>query len=363
MNSVDSPGLMKQHGNPFAAELLERSAAGFAGYAANAMLEMSPDIRERYQPDAFANWKGHITQRILELAAALNTGEPLVFSSRVLWSRKAFLARGQDEADLHVSLMALQEVLAENLPSPAADEVLAYVDQAIQMLSNATSDLEESELDPGRSNDRMALRYLQSVLEGKVVSAIDSLLDATKEGMSAQEVYLDVLLPAQREIGRLWHLGDVTVAEEHLVTFATQRAMAVVVQSMPQSGSNGKTMVAAAVAGNVHDIGLRAVSDIFQMSGWRTIFLGSDLPMQDLPGTVAFFEADLLVLTATLSTQLPRTRHTIRTVRERCTKDVKILVGGGALDEAPNIWRQLGADAYSATIHESVKIGGQLVGL
>ncbi len=363
MNSSDSAGLIEQSGNPFAAELLERSASGFAGYAANAMLDRCPDLRERYQPDPFANWKGHITQRILELAAAVNTGEPLVFSSRVMWSRKAFLARGQDESDLHTSLVALREVLSDNLPPPAADDVLSYLDQAIQVLSTANAELEESELDPSRSNDRIALRYLQSVLEGKVAPAIDTLLAAIKDGMSAQEIYLDVLLPAQREIGRLWHLGDVTVAEEHLVTFATQRAMAVVVQSVPHIAHNGKTMVAAAVAGNVHDIGLRAVSDVFQMAGWKTIFLGCDLPMQDLPGTVAFFEADLLVLTATLSTQLPRTRQTIRTVRERCTKDVKILVGGGALDEAPNIWRKLGADAYSSTIDESLRIGNQLVGL
>ena len=363
MTTGEGPGTAQEQGNRFAAELLERSASGFAGFAASVMLEKIPEIKQRYQPDAFQNWKSHITQRILELAAAVSTGEPLMFSSRVMWTRKAFLARNQEETDLVMSLSALRQVLADNLPAAVATDPLAYVDEAMGVLSQARPSLEDSELDPTRTHDRLALRYLQGVLEGNVAQAINELVEVTRDGMSATDVYLKVLLPAQREIGRLWHLGDVNVAEEHLVTFATQRAMAVVVQSVPHDASNGKTMVAAAVAGNVHDIGLRAVSDVYQMAGWRTIFLGCDMPMQDLPATLTFFEADLLLLTATLSTQLPRTRQTIRTVRERCGHDVKILVGGSAFDEAQDVWRKVGADGYGPTIDQALSTGNRLVGL
>ncbi len=363
MSTGDQAGQIGDSGNAFAGEMLERGASGYAGFAASVLLEKSPGIKQRYQPDPFGNWKTHLTQRILELAAAVSTGESLMFTSRVMWSRKAFLARNQDETDLVISLSALRDVLAENLPAAANKDALAYVGEAIDMLSGARPALEASELDPSRSNDRLALRYLQGVLEGNVAQAINELVESTREGMSATDVYLQVLLPAQREIGRLWHLGDVNVAEEHLVTFATQRAMAVVVQSVPHESANGKTLVAAAVAGNVHDIGLRAVSDVYQMAGWRTIFLGCDMPMQDLPATVTFFEADLLMLTATLSTQLPRTRQTIRTVRERCGNDIKILVGGAAFDEAQEVWRKVGADGYGPTIDEALSVGARLVGL
>jgi methanogenic corrinoid protein MtbC1 len=85
--------------------------------------------------------------------------------------------------------------------------------------------------------------------------------------------------------------------------------------------------------------------------------------MQDLPSTLIFFEADLLVLTAAMSTQLPRVRYTISAVRDRCERDVKILVGGAAFDEAQDIWRKVGADGYGATIDEALKVGGELVGL
>ena len=350
-------------GNRFAAELLERGASGYAGFATNLMLEKIPEAKQRYQPDPFATWKKYMTQRILELAAAVGTGEPLLFSSRVMWSRKAFLARNYQEDDLAVSLSALRDVLADNLPAAAGKEPLSYVEQALDTLSSAQPELEDTELDPSQPNDRLALRYLQGVLEGNVTEAINNVLDATKDRMSAIDAYVKVLLPAQREVGRLWHLGDMTIAEEHLVTSATQRAMAVLVHSASAEAANGKTMVAAAVAGNVHDIGLRAVSDVFQLAGWRTIFLGADVPMQDLPSTITFFNSDLLVLTAMMSTQLPRVRYTISGVRERCERDVKILVGGAAFDEAQDIWRKVGADGYGPTIDEALAIGNKLVGL
>lgn len=360
---MESASSTTDQGDRFAAELLERSASGFGGYAASVMLEKSPAIKARYQPDPFGNWKTHMTQRILELAAAVSTGEALLFSARVLWSRKAFLARNQEEDDLVCSLAALREVLADNLPENAARQPLAYVDQAMTALSEARPAIEECELDPARPHDRLALRYLQGVLEGNAVQALNDVLAAAGEGMSPAALYVNVLLPAQREIGRLWHLGDVTVAEEHMVSSATQRAMAVLVHTAGDAKPNGKTMVAAAVTGNVHEIGLRAVSDIYQMAGWRTIFLGADVPMHELPTTLTFFDADLLLLTATLSTQLPRVRYTIGAVRDRCERNVKILVGGAAFDEAPDIWRKVGADAYGASIDAALSEGARLVGL
>ena len=57
--------------NPFIAQMLERGASGFAGYAAGLLLERDEQIKDRYAPAAFGTWKGHLTQRIIELAAAL----------------------------------------------------------------------------------------------------------------------------------------------------------------------------------------------------------------------------------------------------------------------------------------------------
>jgi len=349
--------------NPFVAELLERGASGFAGYAAGLLLERDEQIKDRYAPDAFGTWKGHLTQRIIELAAALAAGEANLFVARLHWSRKSFEARGLHVDDLRHSLLALRDVMIQNMPKDAGEECNAYIDAALQALEHESPELDESELDPGIPRDRIALRYLQQVLEGNAVGAIDTVKKAASSGLGSAYVYLDILLPAQREIGRLWHLGEVTIAEERLVTATTQRAMAVLSNAESDVAPNGKTIVAAAVAGNFHDVGLRAVTDLFQMQGWRSIFVGTDIPSAELPNTLTYFEADVLLLGATLSTQIQKVAETIRTVRDRCERDVKIIVGGAAFDEAPDLWRRVGSDGYSQTVDGAVELGNKLAGL
>lgn len=346
-------------GNRFSADLLERGAAGYAGFAAALMAEQDPTPG----PITPAGWRSHLTQRVLELAAAVATGEPQLFSGRVTWARKAFQARGHAEADLARSLKALRDTLAERLPAPAAGAPLEYLDVALQQLEQPPPPPDETELDPARPADQLALQYLQQVLEGNVAEAIALVTRAAGRRFTPRALYTEVLLPAQREVGRLWHAGEVSVAEEHMVTSATQRVMAVIASQAEPERANGRTVVVAAVAGNAHDVGLRALADMYQLAGWRVLFVGADVPMHDLPNLLTFFEADLLMLGATLTTHVSRVEQTIAAIRERCERPVKIVVGGAAFDEAPDLGAKVGSDAYAPTIEEALAVGARLVGL
>ena len=352
-------------GNPFAANLLERSASGYAGLAASLLLERNPGLRDRHAPDALASWRSHLTQRVLELAAAVAAGEPRLFTGRVTWSRKAFKARGQDEdeAELSDGMRALRDVLVERLPQPAVTLTVEYVNMALALLAAPAPAPDRSELDARHPADRLALLYLQKILEGNVVEAMAVVTGAAQNGLGSRSAYTDILLPAQREIGRLWHAGELSIAEEHMVTAATQRTMAVLVSQAVRPPANGHTVVVAAVSGNVHDVGLQALADMYQLAGWRVIFVGSDVPMLDLPTMLAFFEADLLMLGATLPTHIPRVEQAIRSIRERCERRVQVVVGGAAFDEAPDLWEKIGSDGYAPTIDQALEVGARLVGL
>ena len=222
------------HGNAFAGDLLERTASGYAGFAASLMLARDPGLRDRQGPNAQAAWRSHLTQRVFELAAAVLAGEPRLFTGRVTWARKAFKARGQEDGDLRNSVQALRDVLAERLPKHAHDLPLEYLDAALAALLLPPPASDPCELDPQRPTHRLALAYLQKILEGNVTEAIGVITAAALNGLGPRAVYTDVLLPAQREVGRLWHAGEISIAEEHMVTAATQRTMAVVASQAPK---------------------------------------------------------------------------------------------------------------------------------
>lgn len=351
------------HGNPFASDILERGAAGYAGFAASLMLERDAGLADRQGAGALAAWRTHLTQRVLELAAAVASGEPRLFTGRITWARKAFRAHGQDDLDLRHSVQALRDVLAERLPKPAQGLPIAYVDLALVSLDAPVPPPDPSELDPKKPSDRLALKYLQKILEGNTAEAIALVSTAARSELGSRGAYTDVLLPAQREVGRLWHAGELSIAEEHMVTSATQRAMSVVVTQATPQPANGRTVVVAAVSGNVHDVGLRALADMYQLAGWRAIFVGCDVPLQELPALLSFFEADLLMLGATLATHVPRVEQAIRSIRERCERPVRIVVGGAAFDETTDLWEKVGSDGYAPSIDRALDVGARLVGL
>ncbi len=341
----------------FASTLLEKGASGYGSAAAGLMLERHSDAGSG---DGFSIWKSHITQRVLELSAALSVDQPQLFANRAAWFRKALIARNIDDSFVTASLVALRDTLAERLPDIGREAPIAYIEHALSALESGTAILDEAEPDPDTLTGKQTLDYLQGVLEGNSAEAIDKLLDALKSGQSAASLYTEVLLPAQREIGRLWHLGDASIAEEHMVTSCTQRAMSVLAQHSSRSPSNGKTIVTAAVATNAHDIGIRAIADLYQMAGWRSIYLGSDVPVDDLPPMISYYDVDLLVLSATLDVQIPQVKQTIREIHTRCEKQITIMVGGYAFDQAPEMATAVGANAYISSISAAVDAGAEL---
>jgi len=159
-----------------------------------------------------------------------------------------------------------------------------------------------------------------------------------------------VFRPAQLEIGRLWHIGSITVAQEHYATAVTQLVMAQLYKYIfePQRPRLG-TLVAACVGGELHDMGLRMITDLLEMDGWRTHFLGASTPTQSLTDAVSRHEADVLILSAAMASRVPdvaalieRLRADVRTAR------VPVVVGGYAFDVAPSLSVAVGADAYAA---------------
>ncbi len=134
----------------------------------------------------------------------------------------------------------------------------------------------------------------------------------------------------------------------------------VVHQFAPPLG-DGPTVLAASVAGNAHDIGLRALTHLFRLNGWRTIFLGANVPSLEIAHAAQAFEVDLLLLSATLTTQLSTLGAAISKIRQIVGDDTRILVGGLALEDSPDLWAQLGADAYAADIRSAIATGRSLV--
>ena len=167
--------------------------------------------------------------------------------------------------------------------------------------------------------------------------------------MDVRDVYLHVFQAAQREMGRRWQLNQVSVAQEHFSTAATQLIMSDLYDRVFAAERCGRTVVVTSVAGDLHELGARMVADFFEMEGWDTVYLGANAPADDVVDTLRDQGADGLAVSATMTPHVKAAADLVARVRaDGATAGRWVLVGGYPFSLDPGLWREIGADAMAA---------------
>lgn len=358
---------MRTEQHQFLAQLLWARQRELGERAAWYLVKKYPRSGARYGPVPVEHWRDHLAGRIGELAAAVDAAQPEVFASQLTWAKLAFVARNVPVEDLEHSLEALRTTIVPEVDPMDVPLVESVIDLAAARLRDGPTEL-PSRLSVESKQHRLAAEYLLAILQGDRVRASRVVMGAVRDGkLSVQEAYTEIFVPVQRELGRMWHMGEVHVAEEHFSTTTTLMVMSQILPLAKAAESNGKVVLAASVEENTHDLGLRMVADFFELAGWRVVYLGASVPAEDLAAGVRDFQADLLAISAALPVHLRVVEDTISVVRSRCErtgdggKSVKIIVGGNAFRDAPESWRLFGADGFARDAIDAVRIGEHLV--
>jgi methanogenic corrinoid protein MtbC1 len=390
-NTRNLPRQGDQTEHEFLSALLSTSASTIAERAADDFADRFPTIFARYEPLARDKWLASFAARIHDLAAAIHTGRTTFFADTLAWSRVAHEARSVPVDDLRAGLASIRRVIAHDLPEEdiavahtyldagarALDEPLTFPPSNIPTaLTSSLRDAPNGPADTTRSTSitgLVAAQYLLAILEGDRRAACDCIkaaLDSPDPArrITPHDVYLRVLTPAQRELGRLWHIGEVTVAEEHFGTATTQMVMAQTLPRFSFAMPNHKVLVAASVQGNSHDLGVRMIADLAEVAGFRVIYLGANVPCEDLAQAVKDFTPHVLALSASLHTQVPPIQQAIDAIRAiqptSHTQPVcKIIVGGPPFTHAPALAQEIGADATATSAEHAVESIKLLAGL
>ena len=176
---------------------------------------------------------------------------------------------------------------------------------------------------------------------------VDRVLDRDGGGEGGlRPLYLDVVQPTMREIGRLWQENEISVAEEHLATAIAQAAMGRAFERVYRwREARTPTLIAACVDDERHQMGLRMLCDLLELEGWETAYLGASVPTEALVHLVEKRRPDVVALSATIAPHLPRLRAAVEAIR---AADVPvppvIMVGGRAIGDDAALARRLGAD-------------------
>lgn len=199
---------------------------------------------------------------------------------------------------------------------------------------------------PGRKRTATpARRYLESLVRGDARGAEAAVDAARAGGWSPARVYLEMLAPAQVEIGVRWETQRITVADEHLATEITLRQMDRLRPSLVHEGGGGGRAVVACVEGDPHAVGARMLADFLLMDGWAVDYLGAATPTRDLVVFVRQRGPDLVAVSVTMQDRLDATMEAVRALHALSPAPA-VLVGGAAVRDRRRA-AALGADAVA----------------
>jgi methanogenic corrinoid protein MtbC1 len=194
----------------------------------------------------------------------------------------------------------------------------------------------------------LASDYLQALRRGDAAAAGRLIHAALDSQITIGDLYIHVFQPVLYEVGRLWETNELSVADEHFCTAATQNIMAQLYPRVFVAPTNGRRMIGACISGEHHEIGIRMVCDFFQMNGWETFYLGARMPVDSLLRMVDERRPELLALSATLQAHVDDMARTIAALRGHCGRSCpRVLVGGQPFNMSENLAAQVGADAHA----------------
>lgn len=254
----------------------------------------------------------------------------------------------------------MQQVLSDQLPDEATAVAHQFIQISLDQLTNYPEN-PQSELETDNPLGDLAQRYLQTLLDGKRHDASQLIMNAVQNGTEIRDIYLYVFQRSQREIGRLWQLNQVSVAQEHFCTAATQLIMSQLYPYIFNHDKNGRTLIATCVGNELHEIGVRMVADFFEMAGWDTYYLGANTPTDSIINAIFDHQANMLAISATMTYHISTVTNLIKAVRAEAIHPTKVLVGGYPFNASPQLWQHVGADGYALDALEAINIANNLI--
>ncbi|HDT13833.1 MAG TPA: dimethylamine corrinoid protein 3 [Candidatus Aminicenantes bacterium] len=214
------------------------------------------------------------------------------------------------------------------------------------------------------TKDEIYSKMSEAIVAGDREAARGLAEEAVRSGLDLLEVVDRGYVPGIQKVGELWEQGEYFLPELITSAEAMKAAMGVLEPELKKrnAGSRaGGRVVIGTIEGDIHDIGKNLVASMLQAGGFEVHDLGADVKLERYIETAEEVGADMICLSALLTTTMMNQRRFIGLLRERGLRDkYKVLVGGAPANRA---WaEEIGADGFAENAVAAVKLARSLAG-
>jgi methanogenic corrinoid protein MtbC1 len=203
----------------------------------------------------------------------------------------------------------------------------------------------DDSMDSGAQESGVAAVYeavAAALADHDKATAVRTAVEAvTSGGLSIPVLYRDVLTRILADTGAAWQRGRTAIWEEHLASATVRTIVEIlypgVLKAKAAVPPSGRSVLLACPPEEGHDLGLRMVSDRFDMAGWTTYFLGPDTPVAEIADAARRLGVDAVVMSSSTHFHRLAVRHAFDALKKELP-EMDIWVGGPAFVGAATGW-------------------------
>ena len=197
-------------------------------------------------------------------------------------------------------------------------------------------------------NKESCVRWVRELLDDKIIDVID--------------LYVKILTPALNSIVCIDGNDAECIWREHVSTSIVrtiiENSFLDIIKKRNELGRNleEKVVLVLCPPNEYHETGARMVADFFRVAGYTTIFIGSNTPKRSLLSAIQVAEPAYVAISVSNKYHVFHVQKMIQEIRARGKTDMKIIVGGNAFVEKPELYKTLMADKYLKTFEDILSL-------
>lgn len=197
-----------------------------------------------------------------------------------------------------------------------------------------------------------AEQFFQAIRRGRAGEATALLLEAHMVGAELALIFDAVVAPSLQRVGDLWYGEEMSVAEEHLATCTTTRAVESLAASTRRAGAKAGAAVCCAAEEEMHTLPLLCAQAVLEGAGWDVRNLGGHTPFFALAEYVEKHRPSLVCVSATLQRELEhnaRDYAQLSAAARAC--DARVVLGGEGFRDAA-VRSRFAADLHAESFRD-----------
>ncbi len=169
--------------------------------------------------------------------------------------------------------------------------------------------------------------------------SLETLLLKASTKMSQPHLIENLIVPLIYKVGDLWHDGNIRIANEHLASAVIRFfLMNLIDQHTPSQ--NAPIIISATPRGQEHELGALIVGVVASSAGWKVIYLGPNLPVEEIAAVTVNLNAKIVSLSIVYPNDDPQLNKDLINLKKMLPSKVSLIAGGRA------------ASGYKSTLDE-----------